>query len=104
MSTRARSVAPRLIPALSASVVYRLPSEARSVGWTRKELRRHLRQWGISDELAYSAELVVSELVTNAVRAQATAGGAWIGVGFAVGAGGRLRLEVRGASHEQPVV
>ncbi|WP_234430585.1 ATP-binding protein [Streptomyces sp. NRRL F-4489] len=69
----------------------------------RGELRRQLRKWGIGGELVCVAELLVTELVANAVRAQAGSGAAWVGVRFVV-AGGRLRLEVRDGSAEVPVV
>ncbi|GAA2677326.1 hypothetical protein GCM10009864_56180 [Streptomyces lunalinharesii] len=53
-------------------------------------------------ELVGVAELLVSELVANAVRAQGE-DGAWVGVRF-VFSGERLRLEVRDGSAEQPVL
>ncbi|WP_344581080.1 ATP-binding protein [Streptomyces lunalinharesii] len=102
MSTRARPVVARLAPAVSASVTYRIPSEPRSAGWARRELRRQLRRWGVVGELVGVAELLVSELVANAVRAQGE-DGAWVGVRF-VFSGERLRLEVRDGSAEQPVL
>ncbi|MFE4019790.1 ATP-binding protein [Streptomyces sp. NPDC059101] len=105
MSTRARPAASRVAPATPTSVAYRLPSEPRSVGWVRGELRRQLEQWGLAEELGESAALLVSELVTNAVRAQAADGGAWVGVRFARERGGRrLRLEVRDRSGGRPVI
>ncbi|MFF2812376.1 ATP-binding protein [Streptomyces sp. NPDC058000] len=104
MSTRARPAASRVASATPTSVAYRLPSEPRSVGWVRRELRRQLEQWGFPGELVGSAELLVSELVTNAVRAQAAGGGTWVGVRFAwEGGGRRVRLEVRDGSGGRPV-
>ncbi|WP_229852431.1 ATP-binding protein [Streptomyces albospinus] len=104
MSARARPVATRLAPAVPPAVAYRVPSEPRSSGWARGELRRQLRRWRVPGEVAWAAELLASELVANAVRAQA-AGGGWVGIRFALSGGvGRLRLEVRDASGEQPVV
>ncbi|WP_411121416.1 ATP-binding protein [Streptomyces sp. x-19] len=102
MSTRARPVVARLAPAVSASVAYRIPSEPRSAGWARRELRWRLGQWGVVGELVDVAELLVSELVANAVRAQGE-DGAWVGVRFGF-SGGRLRLEVRDGSAEKPVM
>lgn len=105
MSARARPVVARLAPVVSAAVAYRIPSEPRSAGWARRELRRLLRQWCVADELACTAGVLVSELVANAVRAQAAVDGAWVGVRFVLAdGGGRLRLEVRDGSAEEPVV
>ncbi|MET9555772.1 SpoIIE family protein phosphatase [Streptomyces sp. NPDC006645] len=44
-----------------------VPREASAVARTRKEACRQLDVWGL-DEAAYITELVVSELVTNAIR------------------------------------
>ncbi|WP_189034938.1 ATP-binding SpoIIE family protein phosphatase [Streptomyces daqingensis] len=44
-----------------------LPAEAESVGQARSAAVRQLAAWGLG-EIAFSVELVVSELVTNAVR------------------------------------
>ncbi|WP_411121558.1 ATP-binding protein [Streptomyces sp. x-19] len=105
MSTRARSVASRVAPATPTSIAYRLPSEPRSVGWVRRELRRQLEQWGLAGELGESAALLVSELMANAVRAQVAGGGTWVGVRFALEGGGRrVRLEVRDGSGGRPVI
>ncbi|MFF2812730.1 ATP-binding protein [Streptomyces sp. NPDC058000] len=102
MSARARFVATSLV---APAVAYRLPSDVRSVGWARRELRRQLRAWRAGGELAASAELLTSELVTNAVRAHAglPAPVPAIGVRF-VRSGDRLRLEVHDVSDEEPVV
>ncbi|MFG2138948.1 ATP-binding protein [Streptomyces sp. NPDC048650] len=104
MSTRARPAAIRPTLTPSPAAAYRIPSDARSVGWARRELRRQLRIWGIDAELSYTATLLLSELVTNAVRAQAarTPAAPTVGIRFAF-SDGRLRLEVRDASDEQPV-
>ncbi len=102
MSTRARFVATSTIAPV---VGYRLPADVRSVGWARRELRRQLRAWRVGGELAANAELLVSELVTNAVRAHA----AWavpapaIGVRFTL-SDDRLRLDVRDVSDGVPVI
>ncbi|MFE6741465.1 ATP-binding protein [Streptomyces tubercidicus] len=102
MSTRARPAAalPTAAPPLAAA--YRFSSDPRSAAQARKALRHHLRTWRVNSELANSAELLLSELVTNAVRAQASAD-AEVGVRF-VWAGGHLRLEVWDASDELPVM
>ncbi|MEU9112052.1 ATP-binding protein [Streptomyces sp. NPDC048483] len=83
-------------------MAYGIPSDVRSVGWARRELRRHLHIWRIDGELAGAAELLLSELVTNAVQAQPP-GNPTVVVRFAL-PDGRLRLEVRDASDEQPVM
>nr|WP_245689634.1 ATP-binding protein [Streptomyces chattanoogensis] len=53
-------------------------------------------------ELAYIAELLLSELVTNAVQAS-TPGATPLGIRFAL-VDGRLRLAGRDGSDEQPVM
>jgi anti-sigma regulatory factor (Ser/Thr protein kinase) len=55
------------VEAEPAPVVTRWPLTGRSVASARRELRGTLVQWGL-DELAEAAELVLSELLTNAVR------------------------------------
>ncbi|MGW1790070.1 ATP-binding protein [Streptomyces tubercidicus] len=100
MSTRARPAAlPTAAPPPAAA--YRFSSDPRSAAQARKA---HLRTWRVNSELADSAELLLSELVTNAVRAQASADSeVGVGVRFAW-AGGHLRLEVWDASDELPVM
>lgn len=44
-----------------------LPNDPVAVGEARHRTERHLRDWGLSD-LVFTASVVVSELVTNAVR------------------------------------
>ncbi len=58
--------------------------------------------WRLGGDFAHDAELLLSELVTNAVRAQGSAP-AEVGVRFALLAG-RLWLEVRDASDGEPVM
>jgi anti-sigma regulatory factor (Ser/Thr protein kinase) len=102
MSTRARPVAARRTAAPPPAAAYRLPSDRHSVAQARKALRRQLQVWRIKGELADSAELLLSELVTNAVQAQGS-GAPDVGVRFAW-SGDRLRLEVRDASDALPVI
>ncbi|MFI2185437.1 ATP-binding protein [Streptomyces sioyaensis] len=102
MSTRARPATTRLTPAQPSTAAYHFPSDGRSSGRAREALRRQLRMWCIAGEPACSAELLLSELVTNAVQAQASTAPE-VGVRFAW-ADGRLRLEVRDASDELPVL
>ncbi|MGW2628671.1 ATP-binding protein [Streptomyces chattanoogensis] len=102
MSARARLTPPTPPPA----VAYRLPRDGRSVGWARKELRRHLQAWRIDTELTDTAQLLLSELVTDAVQAPTAQAPVTatppIGIRFALSAG-RLRLEVQDVSDGQPV-
>jgi anti-sigma regulatory factor (Ser/Thr protein kinase) len=56
----------RRIPAEN-TMAWRLPAELTSAHRARTLIRRPLKRWGLS-ELSFSAELLVSELVTNAVR------------------------------------
>ncbi|MFF9785471.1 Histidine kinase-like ATPase domain-containing protein [Streptomyces sp. SceaMP-e96] len=102
MSTRARPAATRPEAAPPPAAAYRLPSDQRSAAQARKALRPHLQVWHISGEPAYSAELLLSELVANAAQAQASAGPE-VCVRFAL-SDGCLRLEVRDASDELPVM
>ncbi|MFI9354090.1 SpoIIE family protein phosphatase [Streptomyces lydicus] len=46
---------------------WELPAEPAAVGRARELATRQLREWGLA-ELTYTTELVVSELVTNAIR------------------------------------
>lgn len=48
--------------------VFRLPALSTSVGEARRHVVRRLRSWGIDQDTLDSAELIVSELFTNAVR------------------------------------
>ncbi len=48
-------------------VTWRLPAELTSAHRARTLIRRPMKRWGLSD-LIFSAELLASELVTNAVR------------------------------------
>ncbi|GLW50383.1 hypothetical protein Stsp02_60440 [Streptomyces sp. NBRC 14336] len=46
---------------------WEFPADLTMVGKAREKITRQLAEWGL-DELAFTTELVVSELVTNAVR------------------------------------
>ncbi|MFB6436012.1 ATP-binding protein [Streptomyces sp. NPDC056411] len=100
MSTRARPAATRLTAARPPAAAHRFPSDGRSAGRARAALRRQLLTWRIGGEAAHSAALLLSELVTNAVTAQAPPAPD-IGVRFAL-SDGRLRLEVRDTSDALP--
>ncbi|MFD6490816.1 SpoIIE family protein phosphatase [Streptomyces sp. NPDC060188] len=46
---------------------WNVPSEPSAVGEVRAAVTRRLAQWGL-DEMAFTTELILSELVTNAIR------------------------------------
>ncbi|MFE1176589.1 ATP-binding protein [Streptomyces sp. NPDC058773] len=102
MSARARPVATRLTTNPLPAAAHRFPGDRRCPGQARRALRQQLEIWPIDGELADSAELLLSELVTNAVQAQAS-DAPHVGVRF-VWSGGHLRLEVQDASGELPVM
>ncbi|WP_069811289.1 ATP-binding protein [Streptomyces sp. TP-A0874] len=83
------------------AVVNRFSRHARSVGRARAVLRAQLAVWGIAGDAAEVAELLLSELVTNAVRHACAPQGREIRTLFSVN-GGLLRLEVSDASDRQP--
>jgi serine phosphatase RsbU (regulator of sigma subunit)/anti-sigma regulatory factor (Ser/Thr protein kinase) len=45
-----------------------LPTDPAAVADVRAAVAGQLRNWGLDEELAFTAELVVSELITNAIR------------------------------------
>ncbi|MFJ9817351.1 SpoIIE family protein phosphatase [Streptomyces sp. NPDC101151] len=47
---------------------WEVPADPAAVGHVRNEATRRVAEWGLGDELAMTTELIVSELVTNAVR------------------------------------
>ncbi|MFF7188895.1 SpoIIE family protein phosphatase [Streptomyces sp. NPDC008222] len=47
---------------------WHLEHEPRAVATARTHTQHQLRDWGVDEESAYTAEVIVSELVTNAVR------------------------------------
>lgn len=98
----------RAVPATTASppsapaLALRFPRHRRTVGRVRAALREQLGVWEVDAEVIGNATLLISELVTNAVKATATPGRE-IGVRFALD-GRHLRLEVSDASDDQPVL
>lgn len=85
-----------------AGTVRMWPRTARSVGQARRSLTAQLDVWGL-DQLADTAELVVSELLTNAVR-HAHGSGEWL-VGTRYGCvDGGVRIEVHDADGAWPVL
>lgn len=85
---------PSTAPGVRA-VTLRLPFAARCVARARRELVRDLAGRGLTRELVDDAVLVLSELVSNAVRyARPAAGEDWLQVSWAVLDAQTLRLEV----------
>jgi serine/threonine-protein kinase RsbW len=81
-------------------VVLRWPMSARVVGRARGELREALRGWGL-ERLADIAELVLSELMTNAVRHARTPRGRLVETRYERTQEG-VRIEVHDASCRVP--
>ncbi|WP_234477353.1 ATP-binding protein [Streptomyces sp. MBT65] len=80
---------------------WQLPRNPRSAGHARTLLRLQLTDWRIAGEVADTAELLLSELVTNSIRHARTPPGREIGVRFAT-YDGRLRVQVADASDHRP--
>ncbi|MGW6707953.1 ATP-binding protein [Streptomyces sp. NPDC054956] len=73
-----------------------VPRGPRAPSRARARLREQLAEWGVGPEPAETAELLLSELVTNAVRHARAPHGRDIGVRLAR-YGGVLRVEVTDA-------
>lgn len=97
MTTRAPAALADEPPAV---VMKTWPHSARSVSEARHFLVRHLDAWGLP-HLADAAEVVVSELVTNAVRHAGSPPGRLIGTRIERLASG-VRIEVHDASEHKP--
>ncbi|MFG1810328.1 ATP-binding protein [Streptomyces sp. NPDC049040] len=83
-------------------VVSRWPLTGHSVGRARHELRAALSGWGL-DHLADPAELVLSELLTNAVRHARTPAGRLVETRYErLPQGGGIRIEVHDANDRMP--
>ncbi|MET9672351.1 ATP-binding protein [Streptomyces sp. NPDC006482] len=89
-------------PAPDETVVLRWRPAARSVPLARRELRRVLArwEWGVVEDVA---SLVLSELLTNAVR-HGRVPGREVETHFAQVPGARLRIEVHDASERRPLM
>jgi serine/threonine-protein kinase RsbW len=74
----------------------------RSVPRARHEFRQKSEAWGLAPSVADNAELVVSELVTNAVRHARSPRGRLIETRFERVPGG-VRIEVHDANSTYPV-
>lgn len=83
------------------AVAYRWPGDDRCVGVARRLLRRHLGVWGMA-ALADTAELVLSELATNAVRHASGPDDRLIETWFERMPDGSLRIEVHDADESKP--
>ncbi|MFJ9840264.1 ATP-binding protein [Kitasatospora sp. NPDC101155] len=90
-------------PALSGDAFFWLPRHRASVPSARSALRGFLRNVPGGDALAPGGELVLSELVTNAVVHARVPRGRRIAIRFELVCD-HLRLEVHDASSERPVI
>ncbi|MCX5524249.1 ATP-binding protein [Streptomyces bobili] len=81
----------------------RLPHSLRSARHARELLRGQLAVWKLDGEVALTAELLLSELVTNSLRHARVPVGREIGVRIAT-YDGRLRVEVADANDSRPEV
>lgn len=77
------------------------PNTAKSVGLARRELGAKLTEWGLP-ELRETAQLVLSELFTNAVRHARSPRGRGVGTRYERVPGG-VRIEVHDAGGGRPV-
>ncbi|WP_105974411.1 ATP-binding protein [Streptomyces geranii] len=80
---------------------WQLPHTPRTAPRARALLRSQLTAWKIDAEVAETAELLLSELVTNSLRHASTPPGREIGVRIAT-YDGRLRVEVADANNCRP--
>lgn len=80
------------------SIAYRLGRDPSQVAYAREQARKALPCWGL-DEHSHLIELLLSELVTNALRH----GDGEIDVCVAH-ACGQLRIEVHDKGHKRPVL
>ncbi|MCY0927570.1 ATP-binding protein [Streptomyces sp. H27-H1] len=88
--------------ASQVDVSFRLPRRPWSVPRARAALHAVLGDWGAGDDLLHTAELVLSELVTNALRVRVPAD-RQVGIRIAhSSAAGLLRLEVSDAGSGWP--
>ncbi|MEU9279234.1 ATP-binding protein [Streptomyces sp. NPDC048341] len=88
----------------SNEVTFRLPRSRRSVPRSRAALHAVLGGWGVGQDVLESAELILSELVTNALRVPVPSG-RQVGVRIVrASADGLLRLEVSDAGPGTPEV
>ncbi|MFE6165075.1 ATP-binding protein [Streptomyces sp. NPDC056486] len=86
---------------LPREIEWRLPRCPRSVGRSRSLLAEQARAWKVPDDLAETAVLLLSELMTNAVRHGRVPVGREVGARCVLD-GGVLRVEVADASDVLP--
>lgn len=82
--------------AMSDEIYWLIPRSRRAPGRARALVRELLASWAVSEDRADTAELLLSELVTNAVRHARAPQGRDIGIRIAR-YDGRLRVEVADA-------
>jgi len=80
---------------------YRWLGDPVAVGVARRVLRRHLAQWDLAG-LAESAELVLSELATNAQRHACASADRWFETWFERLPGDGVRIEVHDPETTRP--
>ncbi|MER5932913.1 ATP-binding protein [Streptomyces sp. NPDC002054] len=84
------------------TIEWHFPRTARSVGRARQVLAAQAKEWKVDEETAGDAVLLLSELVTNAVRHARVPAGREVWVRCHRGEG-RLRVEVLDADGQLPV-
>ncbi|MBO8194383.1 ATP-binding protein [Streptomyces oryzae] len=88
LSLPAQSAAPAVVERQEG---FELPAHTSSVAKARARLRSRLQHWGFPEDLGHTAQLVISEFVTNAVLHTDT-----VHIGCRIHLNGeRLRIEVR---------
>ncbi|WP_329118434.1 ATP-binding protein [Streptomyces sp. NBC_01465] len=88
--------------AIPQDIEWRLPHRPRSVGRARTLLGEQLHYWKVPDETAATAVLLLSELLTNAVRHATTPPGREVSARAILRACGTLRIEVSDANTARP--
>ncbi|MFG2310396.1 ATP-binding protein [Streptomyces sp. NPDC048566] len=92
---------PRTSAASPQDIEWRLPRHARSVGRARTLFREQAGSWGLSADITETAELLLSELATNAYRHAKAAPGREIRARCVL-TGDRLRVTVTDAGDTLP--
>ncbi|MER5443522.1 ATP-binding protein [Streptomyces sp. NPDC002790] len=89
--------------AIPQDIEWRFPRSARSVGRARHLFREQARSWGLPSETTETAELLLSELMTNAYRHASNPPGREIWARAILSENpARLRLQVTDASPTLP--
>ncbi|MGY0024427.1 ATP-binding protein [Streptomyces sp. YJ-C3] len=88
--------------ALPQDIEWRLPRHARSVGRVRKLFREQAASWALPEDIKDAAELLLSELATNAYRHAKVPGREIRARAVLDREGGRLRLIVTDADGTPP--